>query len=144
MEREGQVTRNSSYWLSIFAVILLLTEFFTLAFIFRFSYKKLRDDKYLNRIGYYYEELNFEIHGGKALAYPHLNKVRMAVLVAVLILIEEAMVVQVTILTVQTIFVMMWLSNYHPYKELKRNSVSIMNEFLVIIIIDLLLFSSDP
>ena len=93
MERDGQVPRNSSYWLSIFAIILLLAEFLILAYVFRTRYKNLRDEKYIKKIGYYYEELQFEIQGGRALAYPHLNKARMAVLVAVLILIKEAMII---------------------------------------------------
>ena len=43
-----------------------------------------------------------------------------------------------------TVFLMMWLDFYHPFRRVRRNYEESVNEFVVIIVVDLLLFTSDP
>ena len=48
------------------------------------------------------------------------------------------------IIILQTIFMMAWLSNHHPYAPIKLNYEKIFSEFVVVIICDLLLCCADP
>ena len=43
-----------------------------------------------------------------------------------------------------TIFLMFILGSAHPYEDIKRNYITILNEFVIVVVADLMLFSSDP
>ena len=88
--------------------------------------------------------LNYKIRGGRALAYPLLSMIRLAIFVAVLVRYREVMMMQVVVIILNTVFQMMWLDAYHPYKTVRRNYAESINEFVVIVVVDLLLFTSDP
>ena len=47
-------------------------------------------------------------------------------------------------MTLCTIVVMAVLGGAHPYRVVKRNYVALVDEFIILVITDLLLFSSDP
>ena len=69
----------------------------------------------MKRIGYIYRDLNHKIRGDRALAFPLLNQLRLAVYVVILLCLRQYMVLQIVLVTTQSIFQMMWLGFYHPY-----------------------------
>ena len=54
------------------------------------------------------------------------------------------LVVQVLFVTMTTIAIMILLGNAHPFSEVSRNYTSLISEFAIIVVMDLLLISSDP
>ena len=56
----------------------------------------------------------------------------------------DLVVIQVLIMTLSTIAIMILLGNAHPFSTVSRNYTSLISEFVIIIITDLLLISSDP
>ena len=54
------------------------------------------------------------------------------------------MVLQAIIIVVSTIFIVAVLGMSHPFKRISLNYWTIMSESVIIWIMDLLLFSSDP
>ena len=47
-------------------------------------------------------------------------------------------------MTLSTIIIMTILGAAHPYRVVKRNYVSLIDEFIILVVTDLLLFSSNP
>ena len=76
--------------------------------------------------------------------YPLFYQLRFVFLVAVTVFFTGQLVVQVLIVTLSTIVIMILLGNVHPFSVVSRNYSSLIGEFVILIIMDLLLFSSDP
>lgn len=58
----------------------------------------------MNKYGYIYEELNYRIRKGWALAYPLLYQLRLTIMVFILLYLKDIMVLQVNIVATTTIF----------------------------------------
>lgn len=101
-------------------------------------------EKSKKRCDYIYGDLNFRIRGGWALAYPILYQLRFCWLVFLILFLGDYLVLQVLLIELSTIYLMATLGSAHPYADIKRNYISILNEFVIVVIADLLLFSSDP
>lgn len=98
----------------------------------------------MKRCGYIYEDLNWKIRGWTALLYPIMYQLRFVILIAVVIYLNEYLVFQVLIIILSTILIMTNLGAAHPYAVVRRNYTSILSEFVIVLVMDLLLFSSDP
>ena len=95
------------------------------------------------RCGYVYENLNYKIHGRAALMYPIIYQVRFAVLVWLALFMQEYMAVQILIFSLMTILTMTVLGTVHPFKDSEENYSQILFEFVILINMDLLMFSTD-
>ena len=57
---------------------------------------------------------------------------------------KEYVVIQIMVITLCTIAIMTLLGNVHVFKVVRRNYTEIASEFVIIIVLDGLMFSSDP
>ena len=91
-----------------------------------------------------YEDLNYKIRGGWTLLYPVLYQSRFILLITMVLYAQEYLVVQIMVITLCTIAIMALLGYVHPFSVVRRNYHEIFSESVIIIILDLLMFSSDP
>ena len=137
---------DDSFYFAIAALIVCALELVLVPIWFFITFRKgtLDEKKNKKRCGYLYEDLNYKIRGGWTLCYPILYQLRFLVLIMVVVLMQEYLVYQVLIITLCTIAIMALLGNVHPFKVVRRNYTELASEFVIIIVMDLLLFSSDP
>ena len=105
---------------------------------------KLDSEASKNRCGYIFEELNHKIRGAWALSYPIFYQVRFVILAICTIYWGKFLVVQVMVVALSSIFLSAILGFVRPQIIVKNNYKEIWNESVILIILDLLLFSSDP
>ena len=108
----------------------------------KFKRPQLKRKRFKQRCGYIYQDLNYKIRGGWTLFYPILYQIRFMALVLAILYVENV-VIQVEIILMMTVFVVSLLGTVHPYKEIRVNYTSMASEVVIVIIIDLLLFSTD-
>ena len=106
--------------------------------------KQLDSEASKNRCGYIFEELNYKIRGAWALLYPIFYQVRFVILAICIIYSGYNLVLQVLVVVLSSIFITAILGFVHPQRIVKDNYKEIWNESVIIMILDLLLFSSDP
>ena len=111
-------------------------------FLFK-RFDNLDDERNKKRCGYMYEELNHKIRGRRALLYPIFYQLRFCILIAMALFVK-VLVFQAMSIVLSTILIMWLLGSYHPFKVVSRNYKEILSEFVIIVVMDLLLFSSDP
>ena len=126
--------------LAICALELLIVPIFLFK---KFSNKTLDDERNKKRCGYVYEDLNYEIRGHRTLLYPIFYQIRFCILI-VMALFVEVLVFQTMAIVLSTILIMWLLGTAHPFKVVRRNYKELIGEFVIICVMDLLLFSSDP
>lgn len=103
--------------------------------------KRLSEETNKSKCGYIYEELQYHIWGGWTLFYPILSQMRLLLIAYVTIYLMDVMVLQTLLVAFSTIVVLALVGFVHPVE----NSLGqVIDEFVVIIILDLLFFSSDP
>ena len=141
--QEGKVPINESYWIAVCFLTLYALELLALMFFFCCCFKKLNSDRMIKRCGYIYENLNYKIHGRAPLMYPLIYQIRFAVLVWLALFMKEYMAVQMLIFSLMTILTMTVLGTVSPYKESEENLSQILLEFVILINMDLLMFSTD-
>ena len=76
--------------------------------------------------------------------YYIINQLRLLILTFAIIFLDKYMVLQVMIASLATIYVACALGSYHPFRELPRNYKGIVSEGAILMILDFLLFASDP
>lgn len=69
---------------------------------------------------------------------------RFVVLICLILYMQEYLVIQILVIDLCTIAIMTILGYSHPFKELKRNYNELASETVILIVMDLLMFSSDP
>ena len=97
-----------------------------------------------NRCGYLFKSLNFRIRGSWTLVYPVIYQVRLALLAFTTVLMQDYLVMQTMSVILSSILITSVLGRVHPYKIVKNNYKEIINESVIILIMDLFLFYSDP
>lgn len=75
--------------------------------------------------------------------YPLIYQIRFAVLVWLALFMQEYMAVQILIFSMMTILTMTVLGTVHPFKDTEENYSQILLEFVILINMDLLMFSTD-
>ena len=116
-------------------------------FILYFHRKgKLSGDKQKQTCGYLYEDLNYEKEGWGALCYPMLCNLRLIMLVYVTLYLQDYMVIQVSLMSLSTIYMMHILTSKQPYLDLRTNygSQGLAGEVVILVVNDLFLFATDP
>ena len=141
---KGNAPWSLSFWCAFIGTILCFVEFFGLIIFFRRNQSKLHQEKYLKKCGYTYEALNFRIRGGWALVYPVLYQFRFIVMVFAIMFINEYTVYSMLLINIITIFVMNLLGSKHPLTPIKENYIAIFNEFVIIVMMNLMLITSLP
>ena len=145
----GKVPYDTSFVLSIINLIICAVELIamTLFLMIKHRKKQLRDKKSKKRCGYVYKDLSYRIQGGWALAYPIVYQIRFIILVYVVLFLSDNVICQVLLMALSTIFVIAIIGMHHPFKILRQNYMQMASEIVILITIDLLLFSStdiDP
>ena len=143
-EHQGIAEKNSSYWFALFGLIICAAELILVPIFFIVKFKKLDEERNKARCGYIYADLNYKIRGVLTLTYPILYQLRFVVIVLAALFMHEFLVFQVLLVTLSTILIMALLGGAHPFKIVSRNYIGLISEFVIIVIMDLLLFSSDP
>lgn len=72
-----------------------------------------------------------------------LYQVRFLILIYAVIYLQDFLDVQALLMSLSTIFVVAVVGTHHPFKNLRENYVQIASEAVILVITDLLLFSSD-
>ena len=72
-----------------------------------------------------------------------LYQVRFLILIYAVIYLQDYLDVQALLMSLSTIFVIAVVGMHHPFKNLKENYTQIASEAVILVITDLLLFSSD-
>ena len=91
-----------------------------------------------------YEDLNYKIRGGWTLLYPVLYQMRFMILISLILYMQDYLVVQIMVITLVTIAIMALLGYKHPFQIIRRNHQELASEFVIMVVLDLLMFSSDP
>ena len=130
--------------MALITLIICFVEVIGVTYFFVTRFKQLDEDGNKERCGYIYEHLSYKVWGGWALLYPLFYQLRFAIIVIVTIFMVGQLVVQVLFVTMTTIAIMILLGNAHPFSQVSRNYTSLISEFAIIIMMDLLLISSDP
>ena len=138
----GHVEANISYWMSMIVIAGCLLEMLSVSFFLCNNFeKKLNEETNKSKCGYIYEELQYHIWGGWTLFYPIMSQMRLLLIAYVTIYLMDVMVLQTLLIAISTVVVLALVGFVHPVE----NSLGqVIDEFVVIIILDLLFFSSDP
>ena len=142
---EGKVPYDASFTISVISLLVCVGELVAITVFLKLTHKrgKLRDKKSKKRCGYVYTNLNYKVWGGWALTYPVLYQVRFLILIYAVIYLQDYLDVQALLMSLSTIFVIAVVGMHHPFKNLKENYTQIASEAVILVITDLLLFSSD-
>ena len=124
--------------------MILTVELLGISVYLRRNRKRLDEESTKNRCGYIFEELNYKIRGGWTLSYPILYQMRFVVLAVSAVILSDYLVLQVMGICLSSILITAVLGSAHPLKVVSNNYKEIGNEAVIILILDLLLFSSDP
>ena len=63
--------------------------------------------------------------------------------VVILLCLRQYMVLQILLVTLQSIFQMMWIGAHHPYSVRRNNNMTLVNEYVILVVTSLLLVASD-
>ena len=88
--------------------------------------------------------MNYKIRGSWTLTYPIFYQVRFVLIAISATFLFKYLVLQVLAVILSSILITAVLGSAHPFKIVRKNYKEIVNESVIIIIMDLLLFSSDP
>jgi hypothetical protein len=140
-----RVELNSSFIWSIWALTAYLTELIAVPTFLFCHYKNLDKSKRLKRrCGYMFQDQNYRIRGPFALAYPILCQLRFVLLAFLVVFLKKYLIVQCICVNLSSIGLMAVLGLYRPFSEQSQNYKSMVDEFVIVIVMDLLLISSDP
>ena len=139
---EGHAVINSSFWISCLGLFICVFEMIALSIFFKVKGKQLSEEKYKKRCGYVYEELAYEARGLVVLQHPIVYQLRFVALVVAALFVEYT-IIQVLIVNLTTIYVIVVLGIFEPYKDLRLNYSQIAAESVIIFILDLLLVTSS-
>ena len=108
--------------------------------------ERLEREQILKRFGYIYEELNYKKpeKARLALSLPIFIAARMFVMVIVIMRLDNNLVVQILIFCLMSIILMTIFGNAHPYTERAKSRLGMLTEFVILLVIDVLLCSSNP
>ena len=141
----GVIEVNSSLIWSVWAVAVFTAELILVSIFLFTNRNRLDDDSRLKkRCGYVFEGKNYKIRGSKALAYFIMYQVRFVLLVFVILFLQNYLVVQCICISLSSILLMAFLGFNKPYSDLSMNVRGIFDEFVIIIVLDFLLISSNP
>ena len=79
-----------------------------------------------------------------ALNLPIFNELRTFIMVLTILFIDNNLVVQILIFCLSSIFLMTLYGFVHPYAVMDKNKMGIITEFVILLVIDVLIRSSDP
>ena len=141
---KGRDEENLSYYTALIFCFLITLQYVGVFLFFAVNRKTLNSESNKKCCGYIYEELNFNVRGNMALAFPLLAQLRLAAIIYTIMYLAEHLVLQCLIVSITSVFISALLGFDHPYKEISKNYKSIVSEAYVLIVLDLLLFSSNP
>ena len=141
----GVIEINSSLFWSVWAVAVFTAELILVSIFLFTNRTRLDDDPRLKkRCGYVFEGMNYKIRGSKALAYFTMYQVRFVLLVFVILFMQNSLVIQCICISLSSIILMAFLGFNKPYSDLSLNIRGIFDEYVIIIVLDFLLISSNP
>ena len=141
---QGNISIDSSFIVSIFALTVCFLELIFVASILQLYKVSLHEERRIERFGFIYEGLNYNLQGRKALIYPVIYQLRLVLLVYTILYLNDFMIIQVMLISYSTIYIMAILGTVHPLNELRQNYYEILSETVIVFTLDLMLFSSDP
>ena len=121
-----------------------MIELIAISIFLKCNKERLDEKAPRKRCGYIFEDLNYRIRGGWALTFPILYQIRFALLAMTAVFMGEYLVYQTLIVVVSTIAIIAVLGFAHPFSIVWDNYTKIASESVIIFIMDLLLFSSNP
>ena len=106
----------------------------------------LHKENFLKRTSFLYEELDYEskTDGRYAISIKVLQKARIFAFALTILYLGDNLVAQVLTMSYSTMLIMSVIGYIHPMKELQRNFGHLRGDFILLMFIDMLLFSSDP
>ena len=140
----GHDEENISYYTALIFCFLIALQYVGVFLFFAANRRSLKSESNKKCCGYIYEELNYNVRGNMALAFPLLAQLRLAVMVYTIMFLAENLVLQCAIVTLTSVFIASLLGFAHPYGDISKNFKSIVSEGYVLIVLDFLLFSSNP
>ena len=140
----GHLEVDNSFWFALSALIVCTLELLLISIFLKCFKGRLDEDWAKRRCGSIYEDLNYRIRGGWALTYPIFYQLRFLALALIVIFMSEYLVFQVLTVILSTVMIVAVLGMAHPFSDVKRNYKMIGSEYVVIVIMDMLLFTSDP
>ena len=79
-----------------------------------------------------------------ALNFPIFTQLRAYAIVLIIMLLGKFMVVQVLLTSLSSIVILTILGFAHPYADMQKNRVGMVSEFVILLVLDILLCTSDP
>ena len=79
-----------------------------------------------------------------ALLLPICYELRIYILAVAIMRLGDNLVVQILIFCLSSIFLMTLIGNVHPYVEIHKNRLGMITEFVILLVIDCLLCSTNP
>ena len=96
------------------------------------------------RCGYIFDEQNFRTQGAFALAYPILFQLRFVLLVFTFLYLQDYLVAQCLLVSASSIALLIYLGFKKPRTNQSLNKRGIFDEYMILLVMDSLLVSSDP
>ena len=141
----GNIEIGGSFWIAVLALAVYTSSVLFVAVFFCRNAAKLDEDKNIKKCGYVYESLNYKIRGPSTLAYPIVSQLRIMAFVYTLMYLSDHFIVQATLIILGTYITASFLGNStHSLSQISLNYTTIMSEFVIVAVIDLLLVATDP
>ena len=137
----GHIEANLSLRFSKVVIAGCLLEIICISIFLYCNRNKLSKKINKNKCGYIYSDLRYKIWGSLTLCYPIVSQIRLVVIAVVTIYMMRMIVVQTLAIAISSIFVMSLAGFVRPFK---KSFVQLLDEYVALIVLDLLFFSTDP
>ena len=134
---------NASFYAAVITLAICSIEIASISLWLACNHKSLDTKKSKKRCGYIYQDLNYNVGGAWALAYPIVYQLRLVLFTCLVLFLNEYFVIQILLLTLATIVIFIFLGN-HSLRPVRLNYSDMAAEFALIAMIDLLLICSNP
>ena len=139
----GQVDTNSAYIISAIILGLCLAYGICLALSLFCCRKRLNEQTVQERISYAYDQLSYKINGSKVLLMPVVLILRIFIIAAVIVRMQDLLIVQILIVFLTSVMVLSVLS-LRPLISKSQLRFEYMGEFTILVCLDSLLIMSRP
>ena len=144
--RKDQAPSTVSLVVAIVILVSCILHLLAITVILCQKPEKLDQKSMIQQYGYVYSELDYKKpeKAKWALSVPVCYELRIFILAVTIIRLGDNLVVQILIFCLSSIFLMTLIGNVRPYTELYKNRMGMITEFVILLVIDCLLCSTNP